>query len=151
MKFLPFCLKLVCICLGCAASSYAGTSHTYVVAFDGQSEVAVVLQQKADYGQAGACARCLCRSRVDSSVSGFIGSTRQERLFAGANAFSCEGPRALSNIIVELIAEDVKGLRSVFGENAEVSLNGLAGPVRVRQLDDRRVELFIDYTMQVDF
>ncbi len=69
----------------------------------------------------------------------------------GQMRLAVKDPEHYRTPLLSLIAEDVKGLRSVFGENAEVSLNGLAGPVRVRQLDDRRVELFIDYTMQVDF
>ena len=230
MKYFRFCLKLFSFFVLAIAPLNAATSPNYVVAFNGQREVAVLLQQEADFvvmaltlrsdqknpedriveiqkaqafiesqarevpslvvqrgvvslsaraapskfaisssmgvnygGAARSSSELLIMVKLESSRDVYAGALMIRQFLdsldlpgksdysLGQMRLAVKDPEQFRKTLLSLIAADVKELRSVLGVNAEVSLNGLAGPVLVRQLDDRRVELFLDYTMQVDF
>lgn len=230
MKYSRSFLKLLSFLVLVTAPMHAAISSNYVVAFDGQREVAVLLQQEADYvvmaltlrsdqkdpedriveiqkaqalvesqarripslvvqrgvvslsaraapskfamsssvgvsygGATRSSSQLLIMVKLESSRDVYGGAVMIRQFLdsldlpgksdysLGQMRLAVKDPEQYRKPLLGLIAADVKELRSVFGENAEVSLNGLAGPVLVRQFDDRRVELFIDYTMQVDF
>ncbi len=52
--------------------------------------------------------------------------------------------------ILEKISEDVEFVRTAMPSSGQVSITGLEGPVLVRQVDDRKIELFINYSMTME-
>ncbi|MEX0289749.1 MAG: hypothetical protein AB3N63_03530 [Puniceicoccaceae bacterium] len=51
--------------------------------------------------------------------------------------------------LLQMIGEELELLKSTFGETTMVSINGLDQRVRVQQLDDVNLEIFIPYNMVV--
>lgn len=52
--------------------------------------------------------------------------------------------------ILTMIFKDVVFVKSIVQNAGKVSITGLEGPVLVRQMDDRKVELFINYSMTIE-
>lgn len=52
--------------------------------------------------------------------------------------------------ILKKVGEDAAFVKKTLGTNGTVTLSGLDNPVLVRQVDNRKVELFIDYAMTLE-
>lgn len=59
-------------------------------------------------------------------------------------------PERYRQELLKKIAEDITFLKEAMQASGTVSVRGLEQPVLVRQVDDRRVELFIHYSMTLD-
>jgi hypothetical protein len=52
--------------------------------------------------------------------------------------------------LLELMSQEMKKTRAALAAEGGIRAAGLESPVLVRQVDDRQVELFLNYTMSVD-
>lgn len=68
----------------------------------------------------------------------------------GPIQLAVKDPQQHRSHILKKIGEDVQSVKESVGVNGKVVLTGLQQPVMVRQLDDRKVELFINYTMSLE-
>ncbi|OAM87669.1 hypothetical protein OH491_21950 [Termitidicoccus mucosus] len=63
-------------------------------------------------------------------------------------ALAVESPERQRQRLLQLIGDSADAMKKTFAASA-VSIDGLEGPVLVRQVDDTQVELFIDYKLSV--
>jgi hypothetical protein len=63
-------------------------------------------------------------------------------------ALAVESPERQRQRLLQLIGDSADAMRKTFAASA-ISIDGLEGPVLVRQVDDTQVELFIDYKLSV--
>jgi hypothetical protein len=68
----------------------------------------------------------------------------------GTFALAIREPQQYRPQLLKLIAEDAVRTGDIIASGAKTKLEGLEGPVMVRQLDARDVELFIDYRLSVE-
>lgn len=57
---------------------------------------------------------------------------------------------AYRNQLVQLIAQEVDVLRKTLGPSSSARVSGLENRVLARHLDDRRIQLYIDYRLEVE-
>jgi hypothetical protein len=70
-------------------------------------------------------------------------------LTLGKIQLTVKSPEQYRAEILKKIGDDVEFVKSSIEHNGEVEISGLQQPVLVRQVDDRRVELFINYSMTI--
>jgi hypothetical protein len=63
-------------------------------------------------------------------------------------ALAVESPERQRQRLLQLIGDSADAMKKTFAASA-ISIDGLEGPVLVRQVDDTQVELFIDYKLSV--
>jgi len=68
----------------------------------------------------------------------------------GEIQLTVKNPEQYRAEILKKIGEDAEFVKSALGFNGTILLAGLDQPVLVRQVDDRKVELFIDYSMSIE-
>lgn len=61
-----------------------------------------------------------------------------------------DNPEKARPQLLRAIAQDVAKMKDLIGPVAKVTVSGLEGPVLVRQINDREVELFVDYSLAVE-
>jgi len=61
-----------------------------------------------------------------------------------------KNPEAYRRVILKQIGEDVQVVKESIGYNGKITISGLQQPVLVRQVSDRKVELFINYSMAIE-
>ncbi len=90
-----------------------------------------------------------CASQIEHSVAGLTppGEARYE---VGEVQLAIDNPEARRQQLIQAIAADVTKTKQLLGGAAKVTILGLEGPVLVRQVSDREVELFIDYALAID-
>ena len=71
-------------------------------------------------------------------------------LSLGKIQLTVKNPEQYRAEILKKIGEDVEFVKSSIGHNGKVTISGLEQPVLVRQVDDRKVELFINYSMTIE-
>jgi hypothetical protein len=69
---------------------------------------------------------------------------------SSAIRLAVENPERMRGTLLELISKDIKFTRDRIKSRGKIVLSGLEGPVRVSQLDDINVELFIEYKMSME-
>jgi hypothetical protein len=67
----------------------------------------------------------------------------------GQLQLAVENPEQYRTKLLGLIAEEIRQTRKALATQGSVKVEGLEGPVMVRQSDDRRVELFLNYSLSV--
>jgi hypothetical protein len=60
-----------------------------------------------------------------------------------------ENPEQYRTNVLGLIREEIKKTREALGPQAGFKVDGLESPVMVRQLDERNVALFLNYSLSV--
>jgi hypothetical protein len=63
-------------------------------------------------------------------------------------ALAVESPERQRQRLLQLIGDSADAMKKTFSASA-ITIDGLEGPVLVRQVDDTQVELFIDYKLSV--
>jgi hypothetical protein len=74
------------------------------------------------------------------------GKTRCE---IGRLQLAMENPEQYRAKALNLIAEEIKKTREALSPQGSVNVQGLASPVMVGQVDDRNVELFLNYSLSI--
>lgn len=72
------------------------------------------------------------------------------RLVVGRYRLAVRNPEQYRGVLLRKISEYVEYTKATTGFSGVITLTGLQGPVLVRQVDERFVELFIDYTMTLE-
>jgi hypothetical protein len=72
------------------------------------------------------------------------------RLIVGQYRLAVRNPEQYRGILLRKISEYVEYTKAATGFSGVITLTGLQDPVLVRQVDERYVELFIDYTMTLE-
>ena len=67
----------------------------------------------------------------------------------GRLQLAVENPEQYRAKLLGLLAEEIKKARAAVAPNGSVKVEGLEGSVKVRQADERNVELFLSYTLSV--
>lgn len=114
------------------------------------------------YSSVSSSAQLQLLVRLDETTDAFAGTARirqfLDALTLPGKAECSLGPiqLALANPeqyrleLLQQIAADVKFVSRAMQTPGQVTLQGLEQPVLVRQLDDQRLELFIDYSMSIE-
>jgi hypothetical protein len=68
----------------------------------------------------------------------------------GQAQLAVENPEKYRKDILDKIAQDINFLKSTMGTKDKASITGLERPVLVRQVDDKNVELFINYNLTIE-
>ena len=89
-----------------------------------------------------------CASRIRRFVDAIKMPAKAEYSLGPAQLTMAD-PEKHRKELLEAISDDLGALRTAMRGAGTTSINGLERPVLVRQIDDRNVELFIDYTMTV--
>ncbi len=86
--------------------------------------------------------------QVRALVSGakLLGGTK---VIDGPVALYLKRPNDLRKDLLAKIFEDLELVKKGLGENLEVQVTGLNGPVRLRSCSEREVELWIDYSFTI--
>jgi hypothetical protein len=71
------------------------------------------------------------------------------RLELGRLQLAVENPEQYRAKVLGLISEEVRKTRESMAQSGSVKVAGLEGPVRVRQADERNVELSLNYSLTV--
>ena len=61
-----------------------------------------------------------------------------------------KNPEDYRQLILEKISKDIAFIKSTMKTEGTITLTGLGNPVLIRQIDDRKVELFINYSMAIE-
>jgi hypothetical protein len=77
----------------------------------------------------------------------FTGKSRCE---LGGPTLALEDPEEHRTQLTRMIFDDVNRLTKSLGTAALVTVDGLGRPVQVKQIDDQRVELFINYSLSIE-
>ncbi|MCI0498851.1 MAG: hypothetical protein L0Y36_04095 [Planctomycetales bacterium] len=86
-------------------------------------------------------------------IKGFLDSITlpsKVKLELGQIQLAVKNPEEYRSAILKKIGDDVEFVKTAIGHNGKITLSGLEQPVLVRQVDDRKVELFINYSMAVE-
>ncbi|MGD9364560.1 MAG: hypothetical protein PVH87_02610 [Desulfobacteraceae bacterium] len=67
----------------------------------------------------------------------------------GQVQLAVENPEKYRKDILKKIAQDIEFLKAIMGTKDKASVTGLERPVLVRQVDDKYVELFINYNLTI--
>jgi hypothetical protein len=78
----------------------------------------------------------------------FPGKTRCE---LGRLQLAVENPEQYRRKVLELITDEIKRTGEAVAAHGSIKVEGLEGPVMVRQSDDRNVELFLHYSLTITF
>lgn len=68
----------------------------------------------------------------------------------GSIQLAVDNPEQYRSTLIQMISEDVARTKEKVKADAKVHLSGLESPVLVRQADDERVDLFIDYQFTIE-
>ena len=90
-----------------------------------------------------------CASKIQEFVAGLTPPS-EARYEVGDVQLAIDNPEARRQQIIQAVAADVAKTRQLLGDGGKVTISGLEGPVLVRQVSDREVELFIDYVLAFD-
>ena len=74
------------------------------------------------------------------------GKTRCE---LGRLQLAVENPEQYRSKVLSLIADEMKKTREALSPQGSVNVQGLESPVRVGQVDDRNVQLFLNYSLSI--
>jgi hypothetical protein len=88
-----------------------------------------------------------------ASIKGFLDSIvlpSKVKFELGQIQLAVKCPEDYRIDILKKIGEDVDFVKTAIRYNGKITLSGLEQAVLVRQVDDRKVELFINYTMAVE-
>ncbi len=77
----------------------------------------------------------------------FTGKSRCE---LGGPTLAMEDPEEYRRQLTRMILDSVNSLTQSLGTACLVTVEGLAKPVQVKQIDDQHVELFIDYSLSIE-
>ena len=72
------------------------------------------------------------------------------RLEQSSVRLAVESPEQYRGRLAEMIYEDAARMRERMGGKGRIVLTGLQSPVQVRQIDDTRVEMYLDYSLSVE-
>jgi len=75
------------------------------------------------------------------------GKTRCE---IGNIQLAVENPEQYRSRVLTLIAEEMKKTADALSPQGRIHVQGLAGPVMVGQVDDRNVQLFLNYSLSIE-
>lgn len=77
----------------------------------------------------------------------FTGKSRCE---LGGPTLALDDPEEYRPRLMKMILDNVDSLTKSLGTASLVTVEGLSKPVQVTQIDDQRVELFIDYSLSIE-
>jgi hypothetical protein len=115
----------------------------------------------ASYGRSST-AQLHVMARLDDKTDVYVCASRIRRFVdsiempgkiyrsLGQIQLGMSNPKQYRPAILNLIAADVAFVKETMQTSGNVSITGLEQPVLVRQIDDRKVELFINYSMKLD-
>jgi hypothetical protein len=101
-------------------------------------------------------------ARMDGNIDAYASAARIRRFvdsitMPGRSEYSLgqiqltiANPEQYRQKLLEMILEDVSLVQKTMRALGSVSITGLENPVLVRQVDDQRVELFINYSMTIE-
>lgn len=72
------------------------------------------------------------------------------RFHPSAVRLAVEDPEKLRGKILEMISNEMKATKETMRATGRITISGLEGPVKVNQVDDINVELFIEYKMSLE-
>jgi hypothetical protein len=152
--------------IGAAKSALraAVAKHEGWICYDGPLRLAAPAERKwtsgPSYDAGRVEATLLVPLRDDSDVfaeaSGLMrfvsefSKSAEVKARVGVVQLAVREPQQYRAQILKLIAEDATHTRDAMIPGGQFKLEGLEGPVLVRQLDERDVELFIDYRLAIE-
>jgi len=74
----------------------------------------------------------------------------QSKLVLGRVRLTVQNPEQYRGTLLRAIGREVETVKSTTGFSGPVTLTGLQGPILVRQVDNRNVELFINYELKFE-
>lgn len=90
-----------------------------------------------------------CAARIRSFLDSIKLPAKAE-FELGPIQLAVKDPQQYRAAILKKIGEDVEFVKESIGVNGKVIISGLGQPVLVRQVNDRKLELFINYAMTVE-
>ncbi|MBW1764642.1 MAG: hypothetical protein JRJ23_07875 [Deltaproteobacteria bacterium] len=63
---------------------------------------------------------------------------------------AAKNPEQYRVVLMEMINEEIYSIQASLAETAKVTLGGLENPIQIRQIDNRQIELFIDYNLEIE-
>jgi hypothetical protein len=120
------------------SSSFSSSSSTAMDAA-GLSVLAPLPAEGNLYSEAATLTGALLDLRKESSLSLDVRSVE----------LALADPEQYRPQLLKLIAEDAARTRDALAPGSELTLSGLASPVRARKLDDRTLALFLDYRIEL--
>lgn len=90
-----------------------------------------------------------CASQAAKLVAG-IEPPGESKYEIGEIQLAIDNPESRRPQLLQAISSDVAKTTRSIGGAAKITLSGLEGPVLVRQVSDREVELFIDYALAIE-
>ena len=81
---------------------------------------------------------------------GKLDPPEKTRFHPSAVRLAVEDPEKLRGKVLEMISADVKAAKERMKGTGKITISGLEGPVKVNQVDDINVELFIEYRVSLE-
>ena len=72
------------------------------------------------------------------------------RFHASPVRLAVENPEKLRGKLLEMISADVRNAKKKMKGSGKITISGLEGPVKVNQVDNINVELFIEYKVSLE-
>ena len=72
------------------------------------------------------------------------------KFYPSAVRLAVEDPEKLRGKILKMISADIKGAKEAMDATGKITISGLEGPVKVNQVDDINVDMFIEYNMSLE-
>ncbi len=116
-------------------------SYSYPQSSTAQMYVLAKLDEKTDIFS--------CASRIRNFLDS-IKRLNDDEYSLGQIQLAVKNPEQYRSEILKKIAEDVNFVKSTTKFDGKISFSGLERPVIVRQVNDRKVELFINYSMTIE-
>ena len=85
-----------------------------------------------------------------SELFGALDPLAKTRFQSSAVRLAVEDPEKLRGKILEMIGAEVKFAQERMNGTGKITISGLEGPVKVNQVDDINVELFIEYKVSLE-
>lgn len=113
--------------------------------YDAQSSASLHILVPIQDGKPDVFAGGLAIKRFLSSVK----LPEKVRCDPGQIQLAVDNPEQYRADVLKAIAESIKQARELLDPNAAIDVTGLASPVLARQVDDKSVQLFINYSLAV--